>query len=203
MGEFGWAYISGAVKGRGVTNAVQFLESAEGLLTGSHKFTFDNTNDNLFVTGSVYVSGTLHAQTFDIIKTNVVELSSSGDSNFGNDPADSHIFTGSVTIVSGALSRHYHKLLTTPYTVEPYDAIIGVSSSGYVSITLPAASATKSGTQLIIKDEYNITRTKSGGTHIALSGAGGDTIDHQTTYDIEGSHVALSVYCDGSKWFIY
>jgi hypothetical protein len=204
MGEFGWAYITGSVRGLGPADAVQFLRSADGEFTGSHNFTFDNSNSNLFVTGSVYVSGTLSAHTFDIIQTNVIELSSSGDSNFGNDSGDNHVFTGSVTIVSGAFARHYYKLTSNSYTVNSYDAIIGVSASGYVSIELPSAASTKPGTQIIIKDEYDITRSKSGGTHIAISGSGVETIDHQNTYDIEGTHVALSMYCDGvSKWFIY
>jgi len=203
MGEFGWAYISGAVTGRGPAESVQFLETADGGLTGSGNFTYDNTNDKLFVTGSVIVSGTIQAHTFDIIQTNIIELSSSGDSNFGNDSGDNHIFTGSV-LISGSFTRHYTKVTTSPYTVQSYDAIVGVSASSYVSITLPAASSTKEGTTVIIKDEFDITRAISSNTHIALSGNGGDTIDHQSTYSLEGDHVAVSLYCDGdTKWFIY
>lgn len=204
MAELGWAFLSGAVTGQGPAESVQFVKTANGLLSGSENFVFDSSANKLYVTGSVVVSGTLQAHTFDIIQTNIIELSSSGDSNFGNGSDDKHIFTGSVNIVSGAFSRHYFKLTSNSHTVTAYDAIIGVSASGYVSITLPAANGTKSGTQVIIKDEYVSTRSKVGNTHIALTGSGSDKIDHQATYDIEGDSVSISLYCDGvSKWFIY
>jgi hypothetical protein len=204
MGEFGWAYISDAVSGQGPEGAVQYTSGSEGLITGSNNFVYNNNTSVLSLTGSMIISGTLQAHTFDVIHTNKVELQASGSSNFGNDSDDIHVFTGSVAIISGSFSRHYYKLLSNSYTVNSYDAIIGVSASGYVSITMPAADSMRPGTQIIIKDEFDITRVKASSTHIALSGSGGDTIDHQSTYSLEGDHVAVSLYCDGiDKWFIY
>jgi hypothetical protein len=129
-------------------------------------------------------------------------LSSSGDSNFGNDSSDSHNFTGSIKMVSGSFSRHYRKLTAASLTVLAHDSIIGVSSSAYVSILLPSASVAGAGKTLIIKDEWSTTRLDA--AKIAVSASGGNTIDHATTYSITGDSAALTLYCDGiSKWFIY
>ena len=110
MGEFGWAYISGSVTGKGPAKSVQFLETADGQLTGSENFTYSNSSSQLFITGSVVVSGTLQAHTFDIIQTNIIEMTSSGNTSFGDTSDDTHNFTGSINIVSGGLSQHYFKL---------------------------------------------------------------------------------------------
>jgi len=206
MAEFGWAYLSGAVIGQGPKESIQYLKAENGELSGSNTFTFATGSNTLFVSGSVIVSGTLSAHTLDVIQTTKVEISSSGGTNFGDGAADTHIFTGSVSIVSGGLRQHYYKLTSAAHTVAAYDSIIGVSSSAYVSITLQTAAAAGTGRVLILKDEYGITRsdTSSPRTHIAVSASGGNTIDHSSTYNIAGDSAALTLYSDGiSKWFIY
>tara|TARA_Y100001963_G_scaffold156153_1_gene249017 strand:+ start:808 stop:1416 length:609 start_codon:yes stop_codon:yes gene_type:complete len=202
MAEFGWAYLSGTTTGQGPSGSIQYLATVDGALTGSNTFTFESHQNTLFVSGSVVVSGTLSANTMDVIHTNKIEIDTYGNTNFGNDSTDGHAFTGSVAIISGSIRNHYHKLTTASYTIAAYDAIIGVSSSAYVSITLPGASAAGAGRLLTIKDEFNVTRTDS--TRIAVSASGGDKIDHATTYSITGDSAALTLYSDGlSKWFIY
>ena len=203
MADFGWAYLSGAVTGVGPAESIQYLKSADGELTGSANFTFDSVSPpKLFLTGSMIISGTIQAHTFDVIQTNIIEIDSSGSTNFGNDSSDIHVLTGSLAIVSGGLRNHYKKLTAASYTVLSYDNIIGVSSSAYVSITLQTAAAAGYGRVLVIKDEFNVTRNDA--TRIAVSRSSSDTIDHSTTYSITGDSAALTLYSDGvSKWFIY
>ena len=202
MADFGWAYLSGAVTGQGVAKSIQYLKTDNGELTGSQKFTFNQTTDHLFLTGTMVISGTLQANTFDVIHTNKIELSSSGGTNFGDDSGDSHIFTGSVAIVSGNLRQHYFHLTATSYNVNPYDSIIGVSSSAYVSITLPSASVSGPGATLIIKDQT--TTTRSSANRIAVSASTGEKIDRDSTYDLTGDNAALTLYCNGvDNWFIF
>ena len=202
MADFGWAYLSGAVTGKGPADSIQRVKSADGELTGSSTFTFDPDSDKLYLTGSMIISGTIQAHTFDVIQTNIIEISSSGGTVFGNDSSDTHVLTGSLTIVSGGMRNHYKKLTAASYTVLSYDHIIGVSSSAYVSITLQTAAAAGYGRVLLIKDEWSTTRTDS--TRIAVSRSSSDTIDHATTYSITGDSAALTLYSDGvSKWFIY
>mgnify|MGYP003109880166 CR=1 FL=1 len=203
MADFGWAYLSGAVTGQGVAKSVQYLKTDNGELTGSQNFTFNQTTDQLFLTGTIIVSGTLQANTFDVIHTNKIELSSSGGTNFGDGSDDNHIFTGSVSIVSGGLRQHYYNLAGTSHTVQAYDSIIGVGNTNYVSITLPAAATAGFGKILIIKDETSSTRSDT--NRIAVSGAGGsEKIDRETTYSLTGDNPALTLYSNGiDTWFIY
>jgi len=201
MADFGWAYLSGAVTGEGPAKSIQYLKATNGELTGSSKFTFDQSTNKLFLTGTMIISGTIQALTFDVIHTNKIELQSSGSSNFGNDSGDTHVFTGSVSIVSGAFRNHYKRLTTTSYTASAYDSIIGVSASAAVSIKLPSA-ASAYGRVLIIKDEWSFTRTNP--KAIGITASSGQKIDHADNYGITGDNAALSLYSDGvSKWFIY
>ena len=202
MADFGWAYLSGAVTGEGPAKAVQYLKATNGELTGSSNFTFNQTTDQLFLTGTMIISGTIQANTFDVIHTNVIELDSSGSTNFGNDGSDTHVFTGSVSIISGGLRQHYYKLTGTSYQAQVYDSIIGVSNTAYVSITLPSASVAGPGATIIIKDETTSTRPDS--NKIAVSGAGSQKIDRDTTYSLSGDNPALTLYSNGvDTWFIY
>ena len=202
MGQFGWAFLSGAVTGQGPASSIQFLQTADGELTGSSNFTYNSNSNSLFVTGTMIVSGTIQANTFDVIHTNVIEMEHSGSTSFGNDQTDNHIFTGSVTVVSGGLRHHYYKLTTAEHDVTAYDHIIGVSSSTSVVVNLPSASVAGYGRVLVIKDEWSTTRAE--GSPITVSASAPNTIDHTNTYQISGDSAALTLYSDGvSKWFIY
>ena len=202
MAEFGWAHLSGAVTGEGPAKAVQYLKTSDGELTGSGNFTFNQTTDQLFLTGTMIISGTLQAHNFDVIQTNIIEIESGGSTNFGNDSADTHIFTGSVSIVSGGLRQHYYKLTGTSHTVQAYDSIIGVTNTNYVSIELPTAAAAGFGRVLVIKDET--TSTRSDADKIAVSGSGVENIDRENTYSLSGDNPALTLYSNGvDTWFIY
>tara|TARA_R100000005_G_C4994997_1_gene201922 strand:- start:2294 stop:2905 length:612 start_codon:yes stop_codon:yes gene_type:complete len=203
MGKFGWAHISSAHKSaRGPNKAVQFASGSEGFQSGSANFTYDYYGNILHVTGNVVVSGTLSANVFDVITTTKTEIEIGGNTNFGNDSADQHVFTGSVTILSGGLRQNYYRVMASSYSITTADTIIGVSGSAYTSLLLPSASVAGAGKIIIIKDEFHLTRTNA--TQIAVSASGTDKIDHQTVYSLSGDSPALSIYSDGtSKWFIY
>ena len=211
MGKFGWAHISDALKpGQGGDKTIQFATGSGGYISGSSKFSFDAQSGSLILTGTMYVKGTLKADVFDAISTTRTEIEISGNTNFGNDSGDRHVFTGSLAIVSGGLRQHYYKLTAytgSTYNVSALDSIIGISASAYVSITLPTAQAAGYGKTLIIKDEWDATRVgvgATGGKIIAVSAASGQTIDHASSYNLSGDSPALSIYSDGkSKWFIY
>ncbi len=206
MAEFGWAFLSGAVTGDGPSGSIQFVPTApNGVLTGSQQFTWNDTDKILFLSGTVIVSGTLKANTFDVIHTNRIELQHYGSSSFGDDADDLHQFSGSVRI-SGSMNMSYKRITTeNTYTIQPHTMILGVSGSGYKSINLPGAQGVGAGRIVIIKDEFTgDTRSKASNNHIAVTASGGEKIEHQTTFDIEGDSVSLSLYSDGgSKWFIY
>mgnify|MGYP006410142493 FL=1 len=206
MAEFGWAHInsSALTASGGPPGSVQYAY-ANQRLTGSQNLVYKTGSATLHLTGNMIISGTLQANVFDVLTTTKTEIEIGGSSHFGNDSGDTHIFTGSVSIVSGAFNRHYLKLTTNAaieLTDYPYASIIGVSASAYQSITLQSASVAGAGQVLVIKDEWSDTRTDA--KQIAVSASTGDSIDHASSYTLSGDSPALSIYSDGiSKWFIY
>ena len=203
MAQFGWANITDAHKSaKGSDGSVQFASGTAGYQSGSENFTFDYQNTVLALTGNMEISGTLRANHFDIHTTTKTEIDISGSTNFGNDSTDQHAFTGSLSITSGSFRQHYQKTTGSTYIVASTDSIVGISGSGYCSVLIPSASVAGYGRTLIIKDEFNQTRTAD--SIIAISASGADTIDHSSTYSLSGDSPALSIYSDGiSKWFIY
>ncbi len=203
MGKFGWAHISDAKNlGSGPNGAVQFATGSEGEISGSSTLVYDYANTNLILSGNMDISGTITAHVFDVKQTTKEEITVSSSTFFGDSSDDIHAFTGSIIIVSGGLRQNYHELKSTSYSVAVYDSIIGVSSSAYVSITLPSASVAGAGTVLIIKDES--AGTRSDANKIAISASGGESIDHASTYSLSGDNPALTIYSNGvSNWFIY
>jgi hypothetical protein len=99
------------------------------------------------------------------------------------------------------------------------DYIIGVKGQCPVEIRLPAASASAAmkvgpapvggapmtGTVLIIKDEFPGERMVAGTVPAAifLSGTDGETIDGEPYYQMTGSMTAISLYSNGSNWFVF
>ena len=203
MGLFGWAHISDAQKpAQGPDGSLQFASGSDGHLSGSQFLTFDHDEQFLALTGSMEISGTIKANVFDVITTVRTEIEVGGNTNFGDSSTDEHVFTGSVSVVSGGLRQHYHKLTATSYVASCSDSIIGVTNGAYVSILIPSASVCGQGKILIIKDENTSTRVDV--NHIAVTASGTETIDGLAAYSLSGDMAALSIYSDGvSKWFIY
>jgi len=203
MGKFGWAHITDSNKvAQGPDGAVQYASGSDGTISGSATFTFDHGSDFLILSGNMDISGTLRANVFDVITTTKTEIDISGSTNFGDDSGDQHVFTGSVSIVSGGLRQHYSSSVHPAYTIAAYDSIVGFSSTSYISVTLPSAATAGPGKTLTIKDES--TSTRSDANKIAVSASGGQTIDGAATYSLSGDNPALTIYSNGiSKWFIY
>lgn len=203
MGKFGWVHVTQAQKpASGPDGSLQFAKGTDGEISGSSNLVYNYNTNFLVVSGNMDISGTLRANVFDVITTTKTEIDISGSTNFGDDSGDTHVFTGSIAIVSGSLRQHYSSSASTSYSVTAYDSIIGISSTSYVSITLPSAATAGPGKILIIKDETSVTRLES--NKIAVSASVGQTIDNQSTYSLSGDNPALTIYSNGdTKWFIY
>lgn len=209
MAEFGWAYIScenEPAVADGPTGSLQF-HSGSKILSGSSELIWLPDSSTLNMTGTFNLSGTINANQMNINVTNknVINLSASGDTKFGDTLDDTHQFTGSVHI-TGGVYFNYYKLLPAshPYTVQATDYIIGVSSSAYVSITLPNY-ATNKGKFLIFKDEWDFgAGVRPSSAPIALTASGGGKLDGNGTYEISnGDFAAISLYSDGVVgWFV-
>ena len=117
MAEFGWAYVVGTMAG-GVSGSVQTATEAH-TLTGSTKLVYNDASGTLDLTGSLNVSGTITANqlNINIVNEHVTNISSSGDTKFGNTLDDHHIFTGSMYITG-----------TTPFNIVGLQAGTGGSA---------------------------------------------------------------------------
>jgi len=215
MGEFGWAYIQceeGTEIAVGPTGSLQF-HSGSQLLSGSEELVYLPDSNTLNLTGTLNVSGTINANFMNIEVTNknVINLSASGDTKFGDTINDVHQFTGSVRL-TGGLSVNYYKITgasPTAYTILITDYIIGVSSSQYTSLTLPAATAAGSGSLYVVKDEWGGFNVGAGGGRpaaqlIAITASSGNLIDGNGNYEIkDGNNAAITLYSNGHDgWFV-
>jgi hypothetical protein len=179
--------------------------------------TGDTPVSSLILTGTLYVSGAISASHFHY--EDITRIDASGSTNFGNTNDDTHARTGSLMIVnqsglsilSSSVYTHqtfargfganYTAVSNPTYEVLTSDHIVGVPQAGNVVITVPSASIFTAGALLVIKDEvasrgaFRITLTCSAGAAYTFDGAG--------TYIITGSMPAVSLYSNGSNWFVF
>jgi len=218
MAQFGWAYINcsssgGGGQAAGPTGSLQFLTGANST-SGSANLKFLTSSNTLQLTGTLDVSGTIRANTLDIITTVRTEIDASGSTNFGDSNDDTHSFTGSMYVGLSASSpifqvtgsriitqgfRAAYRQVNSGITSSNSDYILGITSSGNVELRIHNASTAGSGAVLVIKDEVS----SRAGT-ITLSASAGQTIDGDAFYEISGSSPALNLYSNGnSAWYVF
>ncbi len=222
MAKFGWAYVDSAAAGAstggasGPSGSIQFMTaSGTGISSGSANLTYMASTNVFRLTGTLDVNGIVSASHYHI--DNVAVINSTGSTFFGNTNDDIHARTGSFTMTNVASDINFNvnnagrtdlRQLTveyTPVTTSPYTAsfpcyILGVQAAGQVNIQLPSpvGDALK-GNILMIKDEESNGR---GGFNITLNSAAGD-IDGSSTYVLTGTMPAISLYSNGSNWFVF
>ena len=228
MAKFAWAYVncsgSGTADGAsaGPTGSLQFISGSGGHTTGSAKLVFYTgsscgyTANSLVLSGNFHVSGTISASVFHVKDTAIIDAT--GSTYFGDSNDDVHMRTGSLVVSTVAgnliLSTSYGQQATyvkgfgggyTPvaaatYTIANGDYILGVQRGNYVTMSLPRPTAGNAGRVFLIKDEYENRGTGS----IYITGAAsGFTIDHSDSYVMSGSSPAISLYSNGSNWFVF
>jgi hypothetical protein len=209
----------------GVTGSIMFLTGANAL-SGSDKliYNFDGSvpgagstaESSLILTGTLYVSGAISASSYHF--ENITNIDSSGSTNFGNTADDNHSRTGSLWLSDGSnvyftasstsqqtfvkgFGGNYTQVGAATYTASTSDYIIGVALNSNVVITIPSPADFSAGAIMLIKDEV-ISRA---GTNITLTGSPGEVynFDDATTYVITGTMPAISIYSNGSNWFVF
>jgi hypothetical protein len=77
--------------------------------------------------------------------------------------------------------------------------IVGIQSTGSVSLVLPHPG-TRSGCKLlVIKDECT---NRTGSITITVNGSSGK-IDGEDSYELSGTMPAINLYTNGSNYFVY
>jgi hypothetical protein len=214
MAQFGWAYVNCEEQDitiAGPTGSLQFLSTSSGL-SGSQNLIFNTSSNTLFITGTLLVSGTISASSFVVNQTDTI----SGSTIFGNSDDDTHKITGSLFVgkasepstfqvvptlsqsITFGMRYNYRSIGASGATSSTGDYIIGIGGAGNVEFRLHSASVHGSGAILIIKDETNV-RTGA----ITLSASSPNNIDNNGAYELTGTMPAISLYSNGTDWFVF
>ena len=97
---------------------------------------------------------------------------------------------------AGDASSFAYTNTTATYTVLGTDMIVGVNHAAAVTITLPNA-ASYEGKKITIKDEAGDASNNT----ITVDTDGG-TIDGDTSIDIVVNYTSITVYSNGTNWFL-
>lgn len=220
----------GGGQAAGPTGSVQFLTGTNST-SGSAKLLYHTAalgghpQSTLILSGNLIVTGTVSASV--LVYENIAIIDATGSTFFGNTNDDTHMRTGSLvittvgpasptTILSASTSTkavHIQGLnvlyesiaatvqLTAVYTASTPSYIIGVRSTGSVEIEVPSPATYKAGAILLFKDEVGHTN----GTNIKLTGAAASPylIDGGGSYTLTGSNPAISLYSNGTNWFVF
>ena len=118
------------------------------------------------------------------------------DGSRAQTPVGGLLVSGSA-ILSSSVNFAGYQAASTSITASVDAAIIGCTATG-ITVTLDDPSLSSIGRVIIIKDETGT----AGVTPITISASIG-TIDGETTQDLDENHEAVSIYNNGSNWFIY
>lgn len=221
MAKFAWAYVNCSGSGgdadgsaAGPAQSLQFVTASDATsTTGSANLRFFSSSNTLYLTGTMILTGTLSASHYHF--NNITNIDATGSTFFGNTDDDMHVRTGSLLVSDQAgnlilstsidqeavyvrgFGGNYTAVLSTPYTVTDGDYILGVQLGNYVTMSFPNA-ATVAGRVYLIKDEFDTRGTGS----IFITGSGGK-FDHELSYVMTGSSPAISLYSNGSNWFVF
>lgn len=221
----GWAYVScvgtGGGQAAGPTGSIQFLTGTNAT-KGVDKLLYHTASylgykaSTMVLTGTLIIAGAVSASSYFVDQTDVV----SGSTLFGNSVDDYHIRTGSLYVgaqpgginptfeVRPALSAShtlglrvsYTNVNTAAHTAAIDSYILGVTQTGVVNVRLPTASAVGAGRLIVVKDQV---QSRLGNSIYISAAAGSDTIDGSSYYELTGTMPAISLYSNGSHWFVF
>lgn len=227
MAKFGWAYIDCADSGSsdggafGPTGSVQFMSSSGNTL-GVSNFIYHTASlgvlsaNTLVLTGTLVVEGTVSASMYHI--EDIALVDATGSTKFGNTNDDEHVRTGSMYVGTAAgvqaftvqpnvkqisfigARGGYTALASSGLTSSNASYIYGVTAAGNVEIRLHSASTAMTGAVYVFKDEV---ASRGGGSITISASTGGGTIDGNAFYNLAGTMPAISLYTNGTNWFVF
>ncbi len=104
---------------------------------------------------------------------------------------------GTVYVDQGVISGYSH--VGSSRNTTSADYFIGVSSNdGAITITLDTDNVV-AGRSFIIKDEDG----NAASNNITIDTEASETIDGAASYSISTNYISISLYCDGTNWFIF
>jgi hypothetical protein len=208
-----------------ISGSNYFMYNYNGSVPGA-----GGTTSSLILTGTFFISGAISASSYHF--EDITRIEASGSTRFGNTNDDQHVRTGSLAVGrTNMVTFHVdseNRQINMPHGVKygyatisgaagviTYSSsshrnhIIGVKGQCPVEIRLHSASGSSgiamTGSVLVIKDEFTGERMPIDGVpaSIVLSGSDGETIDGEQYYELTGTMTAISVYSNGSNWFVF
>lgn len=123
----------------------QLQFNSGSLFSGSSNLTYDYTTNTLNITGTLNISGTLATNELvvNVENRNVINISATGSTQFGDSTDDTHVFTGSMSIsASSNPLKLYGVQSGTPPNTSSYLAL----DSNYNLVLTSAAGESSGGT---------------------------------------------------------
>lgn len=189
----------------------------------------EHLSNTLVLSGNMVITGTLSASVINY--QDIAVIDATGSTFFGNSVDDRHVRTGSfevagryigpsgpswAPIISASayteqvfvrgFGGNYTVVTSSHHTASTRDYILGVNATvtppANVMITIPSASTFGAGALLVIKDQVSSPRGLSNITLTCSAGAA-YTFDGDTTYVLTGTMPAISLYSNGTNWFVF
>ena len=104
----------------------QLQFNSGSLFSGSSNLTYDYTTNTLNITGTLNISGTLATNELvvNVENRNVINISATGSTQFGDTTDDTHVFTGSVSISASS----------NPINLKGLQSGTGIDQSSYLAL---------------------------------------------------------------------
>ena len=210
MAQFGWAYVNCNDSNLGAEMGIRYVSGSA--VTASSTFIYDVDNNKVTLDGDIEINGAVTASFFVVDQTEVI----SGSTIFGNTTDDTHQITGSLFVGASASAPvfrvdpytsqsvttgfrvSYQSVTTSGVTSSNSNYIIGIGGTTALEFRVHSASVAGAGGILLVKDEA-ATRTGP----ITISASSGETIDGAAFYEVSGSNPSISLYSNGSNWFVF
>jgi hypothetical protein len=232
MANFGWAYVDctdsgGGGQAAGPTGSIQFLTGANStngtaallFYTASEAAGHKHEPNTLVLSGNLLVTGSVSASIFHY--EDITRIDATGSTFFGNTSDDTHMRTGSLVVgarngiipvlsasatervvnVSGFAGRY--NSTAQNFTVQSNSHIYGIVKTSATLVTFPAANTVPTGFIVTIKDEVPTRTGASNNITLTSSSPVQNLFDNETTYVLTGTMPAISVYSNGTNWFVF
>jgi hypothetical protein len=170
MAEFGWANVKGKLA-KGIGGSVQYNDGS-GALSGSQKLIYNESLDTLTLSGSLQVSGSIYANELivDVTNRNIVNISSTGSTSFGDSTDDIHTLVGTTFVTGASDSALVYELSSAGFsslTPGQQDAVTTAGGKYYLS----SSNTTHRGILNIDNISNEVTFDKSVNPALVVSGA--------------------------------
>tara|TARA_B100001094_G_scaffold332483_1_gene404759 strand:+ start:782 stop:1486 length:705 start_codon:yes stop_codon:yes gene_type:complete len=219
----------GSGQAAGPTGSVQFLTGHNSTLgvtslvyhTASDTSLHPYTPSTLVLSGNLLVTGSVSASIFHF--EDITRIDATGSTFFGNTTDDTHLRTGSLVVkaagaapsvfVLSASAEDYvvnvagfaggYSAKSANFSLVERYHIYGVQRTTATVITVPAANAVATGIIWTIKDE--VPARTGAGNNITLTSSSPvqNLFDNETTYVLTGTMPAISLYSNGTNWFVF